>query len=150
MIKTKTVDSDSLAIFSSGNNYTLWVTSGFEGGKQSLTLQLTIPQHWLTVFSDHLPHQRLPHGLIGYRTAHNVSYWEFLPLKQHTQCDTLWDTFTSSHRFCCYTVDNTIKHAFKSGEHVTVSLPALSGSLRPGPAAKLQTSLPSCVPANTE
>lgn len=69
------VDSDSLAILSSGDNNTLRVTSGFEGSEQSLPLQRTSTQHLLTVLSDHLPHQRLSHGLMGYHAAHNkVSY----------------------------------------------------------------------------
>lgn len=63
------VDSDSLAILSSGDNYTLGVTSGFEGSEQSLAVQLTLPQHRLTVLSDHLPHQWLPHGLMGYHAV---------------------------------------------------------------------------------
>lgn len=65
MLKIKIVDSDLLAILSSGNNYTLGVTSGFKGSEQSLTMQLTTLQHRLTVLSDHLPHQRLPRGLMG-------------------------------------------------------------------------------------
>lgn len=107
-------DSDSLAIFSSSNNYTLWVTSGFEGSQQSLTVQRTPLQHWLTVLSDHFSHQWLPGGLMGYHVV--------TPLQQSA----------------------------KSGELFRFFLPVLSGSWCRGPAAILQTSLPSCVPANED
>lgn len=58
-----------LAVLSPGDNNTFRVTSGFEGGEQSLTLQLAITQRRLAVLSDHLSHQRLTHGLMGYHTT---------------------------------------------------------------------------------
>ena len=58
-------DSDLLAIFSSCNDNALRVTSGFEGGQHCFALQWIFCQHLLAVLSDHLSHQRLPHGLMG-------------------------------------------------------------------------------------
>lgn len=52
----KMVDSDSLAILTPRDNNTLRVSSGFERSEQSFTLQLTLCQHRLTIFSDNLPH----------------------------------------------------------------------------------------------
>lgn len=63
---------DLPAILSTSDNDTLRITSGFEGSKQSCTLQLTVTQHRLTVLSDHLPHQWLPHGLVGNHATHTM------------------------------------------------------------------------------
>lgn len=61
----KTKGQHSLAILSSHNHDTLRVTSGFERSQQSFAMQRAALQDWLAVVSDHLPHQRLPHGLVG-------------------------------------------------------------------------------------